>query len=186
MRRFFAIAVVAAVFLSLLPGALAKGTDTEEEAPTLASFTLEDARTLISYYGWEGVDGAIAQAGIRFWRPAAMERLDLTQLSNTNGCIAAFAAPDCTLMVTPVDYGIDFKEYQQAVQDSGFDNIRFETVNGVDFVLYDEPQKDGSFCRVAATQAPEQKILEYVFFFQDEAWDLLIDTVIATVRPAET
>lgn len=192
MRKTLVCMLVLALCLSFVPGSAAAEqgqTEGEEEALVLAEFTLENARELIGYYGWEGVTGSVAKTGIRFWRPAALQRVELSQKMIDAGYIDAFYASNCTLSVILQNYEIDLKEYQDIVESSGYGNVRVESVNGRDFVIYDEPQKDGSFCRVAGTQQSEGQILEFVFHYADEYSKdvgILLDTVIATIREEES
>lgn len=191
MRKMLAWVLVLALCLSFVPGFAAaeqEQTEGEEEAPVLAEFTLENARKLIGYYGWEGVTGSVGKTGIRFWRPSAMQRAELSQKMIDAGYIDAFYASNCTLSVILQDYEIDLKEYQDIVESSGYGNVRAESVNGREFVIYDEPQKDGSFCRVAGTQQSEGQILEFVFHYTDEyseGVDIFLNVVIATIREQE-
>lgn len=183
MRKWLAWVLALALCLSVAPGALAAE---QEEAPVLSEYTWENAMKLIGYYGLEGVTGSVAQVGLKFWRLSALQRVELTQKMTDAGYLAAYMADDCTLSVILQDYdGIDLKEYQAIIEDSGYKNVQAEPVNGRDFVIYDEPQKDGSLCRVAATQEPENRILEFVFHYMgenEENVNILLNIIIASIQ----
>ena len=87
------------------------------------------------------------------------------------------------LSVAYLDYdGISLEEYLDAVTENGVRDPRMEEVNGVDTVIYDEPQKDGTICRIAATTEPDGQFLEFVFRTNSEKLDDLIYVCIATIR----
>lgn len=181
MRRWIALVLLFA--LCLVPSSNAAAE--EEEAPPFTEFTLDCARELIAYYGWEGEASRLPRLGIRFWHPSAMQKQELPQAMGDEGYEAVYLASNCMLSVLRQDYGIDLEEYRAVVEDSGYGNIRRETVNGQTFLLYDEPREDDSFCRVAATEEGET-ILEFVFIWEDEALEPLMDLIIATICREET
>ncbi len=183
MRKWLAWVLVLALCLSVAPGAFAAE---QEEAPVLSEYTWDNAMKLIGYYGLEGVTGSVPQVGLKFWRLSALQRVELTQEMTDAGYLAAYTASDCTLSVILQDYdGIDLEEYQTVIEDSGYKNVQAEPVNGRDFVIYDEPQRDGSLCRVAATQEPEDQILEFVFYYKgenEENVNILLNIIIASIQ----
>ena len=189
MQKILSIVLALLLLMAFAPGVLA--AEEEVEAPALSEFTLENAWELISYYGWEGVTGSIAQVSLQFWRPATLQKVDLAQKMSDAGYLAGYLAADSSFYVILQDYGIDLEEYQGIIEESGFENIRAVSVNGRAFVIYDEPQENGTFCRVAATQETDGKILEFVFYYEsDDAENvedvgILFDVVIATVRDAK-
>lgn len=186
MKKMLAWLLAFVLCLPLSSGALAAKQD--EEAPTLGEFTFESAFQVIAYYGWEGITGSVSEVGVRFWRSKALQRVELTQEMIDAGYLAVFASTDCTLSVMLQDYGVDLEEYRGIVEDSGYKNIREVSVNGRDFVIYDEPQKNGAFCRVAATQEPEGRVLEFVFYYTGSSPDYaatLFDTTFATIETLE-
>lgn len=186
MKKMLTWLLVLALCLPLSTGALAAKQD--EEAPSLDEFTFENAFRIIAYYGWEGITGSVSEVGVRFWRSKALQRVELTQEMIDASYLAAFASADCTLSVMLQDYGVDLEEYRGIIEDSGYENIRDESINGRDFVIYDEPQKNGALCRVAAAQEPEGRVLEFVFYYTGSSFDYvatLFDTTFATIGTLE-
>lgn len=179
MKKLLAGLLVLALCLTLLPAAWAE--ETEAEDMTLEDFTLESAKRMIAAYGWEGVTGSVKQVGAKLWREASMTRMDLTEEMEESGYLAIFYSEEIQLAVMLQDYGMDLAEYKAAVEDSKYKNIREETVNGREFLLYDESRKKENYCRVAATEEDGQ-MLEFIFFYDDKSYDTLADVTIATIR----
>lgn len=177
MKKWLAALFALVLCLSLFPAASG-----EETTPVITEFTLDNAKELIYEYEWEGVSGSIAQVGLRLWRVSSMERMELTEEMEESGYLAVFYSEDMRLIVLLQDYGLNLTDYQAAVEESGYENIRQETVNGREFLIYDEKRTEDSYCRVAATEETDGQILEFVFFYQDEELDTLADVIVATIR----
>ena len=88
--------------------------------------------------------------------------------------------------VSVVNYGeITLEEYLQSVTDSGYIDPRIDVVNGVDFVIYDEPMKDCPLCRVAAARTSDGSFLEFIYMTVNEELGDQIEASIATIRFTE-
>lgn len=184
MRKWIVRLLILVLCLSLVPSVLARSEGTEA-APELTAFTLENAEKVIAYYGWEGITGTVDNGTFTFWRPDTMARMAIPAELEEEGYLDAFAAADCTIAVIAQDYGISLEKYEAAVQKNGCKNVRHEDINGIDFLVYDEPQGDGSLCRVAAVGQEKGMILEFVLFYENEQQDAQINAILASVRPTE-
>lgn len=184
MRRLFAVLLALALCFTLFP-IVPRAEEPTEEPLTLEDFTLESAKRMIAENKWEGMTGSVDGVGVKLWRENAMMRMDLTQKMKDAGYLAVFYAADLQLVVMLQDYGMDMAEYTAVVEENGYENIRQETVNGREFLLYDESRDEENFCRVAATEEGDGQMLEFVFFYLSEDLDTLVDVIIATVRSEE-
>ena len=160
MKKVLALFFALVLCLPLSPAAFAA----EEEEVELADYTYESAKEVIAAAGWEGISCSVAQR--KFWLPAGLTRMELTEEAEEAGYLACYLSGDFMLSVAYLDY----------------DGISLEEYNGVDTVIYDEPQKDGTICRIAATTEPDGQFLEFVFRTNSEKLDDLIYVCIATIR----
>lgn len=194
MKRFAALILALALCLSLIPAALASEPDSKPysepeeltELKELKDYTYESAWEVITTNMWEGVSCSVNEAKLKFWLPAGVVRMELTEKAKAAGYLISYGAPDLLLIVSYMDYdGISLEEYLEIVTDSGYENARMEEVNGIDTVIYDEPQEDGTLCRVAASVAENGRFLEFVYRTNDSRLDFAINVSIATIRPRE-
>ena len=177
MKKVLALFFALVLCLPLSPAAFAA----EEEEVELADYTYESAKEVIAAAGWEGISCSVAQR--KFWLPAGLTRMELTEEAKEAGYLACYLSGNFMLSVAYLDYdGIRLEEYLDAVTENGVRDPRMEEVNGVDTVIYDEPQKDGTICRIAATTEPDGRFLEFVFRTNSEKLDDLIYVCIATIR----
>lgn len=184
MRKLLAGLLTLALCLTLLSTVPRAEEPTEAEL-TLEDFTLESARRMIAENKWEGMTGSVDGAGVKLWRENSLARMDLTQEMEDAGYLAVFYSSNLQLVVMLQDYGMDFAEYKNAVEESGYENVRQETVNGREFLLYDESREEESFCRVAAAEEDDGQMLEFIFFYTSADMDTLVDVIIATIRNEE-
>lgn len=183
MKRIISLIVVLALCLSLVPAALASEAEVIKE---LKDYTYESAWEVITTNMWEGVTCNISDANLKFWLPAGVTRIELNEKALASGYLVCYGAPDLMVTVAYMDYdGISLEKYLDIVTDSGYKNAKMEQVNGVGTVIYDEPQKDGTLCRVAASVAEDGRFLEFVFRTNDSKLDFAINVSIASIRPAE-
>lgn len=197
MKKLTALLMVFVLCVSLLPAAFAQGTvaieeeteegtdELEDEAVELAGYTLDDAKYVIRACDLEGKTSKIKQIAMQFWIPNELNRMDVPQKAIDNGYLAFYEGPGFVVTVALQNYGLSMDDYISAVEENRVENLHLEDVNEREFVIYDELQKDGSFCRVAATSWDEETMLEFVFQAQDDNVDFLTSVVIATIRPAQ-
>lgn len=179
MKRLLSALLVLVLCVAVLPA------PSYAYKATVTDFTWETAKALISENGWEGVTGVIKEVGIRFWREGTMMSVEITEDLEKKGYLGMYVSEDVQLAVILQDYGMDMDDYKAAIEDSGYKNIREESVNGREFIIYDESRKKQNYRRIAATEEDGQ-ILEFVYFYDTKSFDAITEVMIATIRDMET
>lgn len=177
MKKVLALVLTLVLCLPLAPAAFSA----EEEKMELADYTYESAKEVIAAAGWEGISCTVAER--KFWLPVEMKRMELTEEAKEAGYLACYLSANFMLSVACLDYdGISLEDYLNIVTENGVRDPHMEEVNGVDTVIYDEPQEDGTLCRIAAMTEPDGRFLEFVFRTNSEDLDFLIHVCIATIH----
>lgn len=183
MKRFAALILALALCLSLIPAALADMHLSEGEMTQLTEYSYELALQYIGDREWEGRTRNLKQVSAKFWLPTEVENLELPQEAIDAGVLARYVSEMLAVQVRTVDYGeLDLEDYLEIVTEQGFINPRIAPVNGVDFVIYDEPMDGVVLCRVAATVLPEGQFLEFIYYAVSEDVSEQIEGSIATIR----
>ena len=183
MKRFAALILALALCLSLIPAALADTHLSGEEMTQLTEYSYELALQYIGDREWEGRTRNLKQVSAKFWLPAEVEKLELPQEAIDAGVLARYVSEMLAVQVRIVRYNeVDMDNYLEIVTDLGFENPRIAPVNGVDFVIYDEPVDEFELCRVAATVLPDGQFLEFIYYAVSEDVGEQIEGSIATIR----
>lgn len=178
MRGWFAWMLAFALCLSSFSVAFA-------DDPVLEEYTNEAAWEIIYDYNLEGYSETLKEVGLRFWFVNYLEKISLTEEMEASGYLGFYACDNLRLVVLRQDYGMDLEQYHAEVIEAGYKEVELADVNGREFVLYNEPMRDGSFCRVAAAELPDGEILEFVFYADDASRAIYFDLTVATICPLE-
>ena len=116
-------------------------------AAEMKEYTLEEADRLTDLYRYDGYQADIPGTDFTMWYRDTMLDVEITEEGQSQGYLMASIGLDCMLSVKLLD----------------------EKVNDVDFAIYDEPENEGVFCRVAATALPEGKILEFIYVYKKDS-----------------
>lgn len=180
-KRLMALLLTTVLCLSIIPGAFA--AKEKEKGEELTEFSYAEARKVIAYHEWEGVTSRVKEANRKFWLPSGLARMELTEKLKEAGVLAVYMASDMKVVVAYSDYdGISMEEYVDSVTERGCKNILHQEINGIDTLVYDEKQSDGTIARIAASQELDGRYLEFVFYIGKKLSDMS-NVSIATIRP---
>lgn len=183
MKKFISVILALAVCLSLVPTALADTHMVEKDMVQLTEYSYELALQYIADREWEGLSRKLKQVNAVFWLPNTLEKIELPQNAIDSGVLGRYYSEALSVQVGLVDYGgIGLEEYLEIVTKQGFENARIAPVNGVDFVIYDEPVDEFELCRVAATVMLDGQFLEFIYYAASENVSEHIEGSIATIR----
>lgn len=183
MKKLIALILAAAVCLSLVPASLAETQMSEAEMTQLTEYDYDLALKYIADREWEGITRNVDGVNALFWLPSYMVKMELTQEAKDSGVLSCYYCDTFMVQVRMANYGgISLEDYLERVTGSGFDNARIAPVNGMDFVIYDEPVDGCAICRVAAAPVPGDLFLEFIYYALEEEIDAEIEGSIATIR----
>lgn len=171
-RNWIAFAAALALSASLIP--CAAGAQMKE-------YTSEQAEEQMDLYAFDGFQTDIPGTDFTFWYRDTMIDVELTAEKKAEGYLMVNVGLKCMLSVIAQDCGMTLEEYTRQVQESISKSAQIQKVNDVDFVIYDEPEHDGVFCRVAATALSDGKILEFVYVYKDDSVVPEIDCSIGSI-----
>lgn len=159
-NKWIAAAAALALSASLIPGAM---------AAEMKEYTLEEADRLTDLYRYDGYQADIPGTDFTMWYRDTMLDVEITEEGQSQGYLMASIGPECMLSVKLLDENISLEEYTKRVQEGVSPSAEIQKVNDVDFAIYDEPENEGVFCRVAATALPEGKILEFIYVYKKDS-----------------
>lgn len=181
MKKIAALILALALCLSMLPGTASASHLTEDEMTKLTEYSYDLAMTYIADHEWEGLTWNVEGANAKFWLPWDLFQVEMKE--KVSGLLGYYISENLQVRVSVVNYGeLSPEDYLQSVIDNGYRNARIVPVNGVDFVIYDEPIKNIPLCRVAATQASSGVYLEFIYYAADGKLSDQINGSIATIR----
>lgn len=157
-KQWLAFAAALVLSASLMPGVAEAKID---------EYTLEQADAETDSLGYDGYKADIPGTDFTMWYRDTMMDVELTEEGQAQGYLMVSMGPNCMLSVKVLEDEMTLAAYQEAVQDGVAPAAKTYRVNGVDFVIYDEPENEGVLCRVAAT-ALDGKILEFIYVYKED------------------
>ena len=140
-NKWIAAAAALALSASLIPGAM---------AAEMKEYTLEEADRLTDLYRYDGYQADNPGTDFTMWYRDTMLDVEITEEGQSQGYLMASIGPECMLSVKLLDENISLEDYTKRVQEGVSPSAEIQKVNDVDFAIYDEPENEGVFCRVAA------------------------------------
>ncbi len=193
MKKMLALLLAAALLAGAVPAASASEETERVERVDIEEYTWEEALDAIAAQRWEGIRYTLKECKLKYWAPVTAVKYELTEEANQAGYLAYFVNSDesLTLMVTRSAAEVTMEDFQEELEEYGAKNMRVQNINGVDWLLYEDPlavQKPKSSedyaprCLVAS-QPTEEGVVEFVFFVQSEEAAYTADVIMASIEP---
>lgn len=195
MKKMLALLLAAMFLVGVVPVAGASEAAEESERVEIEEYTWQEALEAIAAELWEGIRYRLEDCNLKYWAPSTMVKAELTEEARQTGYLAYFVSSDdsLTLMVTRSTAVVTMEDFQEELEEYGAKDIRIQNINGVDWLLYEDPmvgwkpqssEDYGLDCLVAALPTDEG-VVEFVFYVQSEEAAYLTDVIMASIEPVE-
>ncbi len=198
MNKIFALLLAGVLCVSVIPAAGASEDETVDKTirVDIVEYTWEEALDAIGAAEWEGVRYTLKDAGLKYWAPYELIKMDLTDEGKQAGYLAYHISIDqlLTMAITCSEAVTTQEDFIEGLEDYGAADVRVQNINGVDWILYEdanlrqEPnstEEYGFRCLVAA-QPTEKGVVEFVFYVQSAEAEYMANVIMATIDPMKS
>lgn len=183
MKKTISILLLAVLLLSVLPAAIAE----PNEKAKLEGYSWKDARTFISEREWEGFGSNQKKIGMKLWVPNLMAKAELSVEDELNGYISVYLTQygELEMDIFRISAQTNMEKYMKDLTKEYGDVLERMDINGIDAVVYTDPSVKNEVCRVASYVCEDGSIVEFVFYYKDKTYADYVETMIASIRPAD-
>ncbi len=198
MKKIFALLLAAVLCVSVIPAAGASDEETVDKTTRvdIVDYTWEEALDAIGAAKWEGVRYTLKDAGLKYWAPHELAKMNLTDEGKQTGYLAYHLCADQSLVmaVTRSETVTPQEDFIKVLEDYGAADVRVQNINGADWILYEDANlrkkpsgtnEYGFRCLVAACPT-EEGVVEFVFYVQSAEAEYMTNVIMATIEPMKS